>query len=67
MDRPLDGKVHIVALQRPDILGERCTVLVPGVPKRLLVVVEPLFNPIQGRLFWSSGGQGGGGGHKVPP
>ena len=24
------------------------------------------FNPIQGRLFWSSGGQGGGG-HKVPP
>ena len=25
-------------------------------------------NPIQGRLFWSSGGQGGGGGgHKVPP
>ena len=28
-----------------------------------------MVNPIQGRLFWSSGGQGGGGGgggHKVP-
>ena len=24
-------------------------------------------NPIQGRLFWSSGGRGGGGGHKVSP
>ena len=24
-------------------------------------------NPIQGRLFWSSGGQGGGGGTKCPP
>ena len=24
-------------------------------------------NPIQGRLFWSSGGRGGGGGTKCPP
>ena len=43
MDRPLDGKVHVVDLQRPDVLGERCTVLVLGVPEQLLVVVEPLF------------------------
>ena len=43
MDRPLDGKVHVVVLQQPDVLGERCTVLVLGVPKRLLVAVEPLF------------------------
>ena len=43
VDRPLDGKVHVVDLQRPDVLGERCTVLVLGVPERLLVVVEPLF------------------------
>ena len=43
MDRPLDGKVHVVVLQRPDVLGERCTVLVLGVPKRLLMAVEPLF------------------------
>ena len=25
------------------------------------------FNPIQGRLFWSSGGQGGGGAQSAPP
>ena len=43
MDQPLDGKVHVVVLQRPDVLGERCTVLALGVPKRLLVVVAPLF------------------------
>ena len=32
-----------------------------------LPVVVCVLNPIQGRLFWSSGGRGGGGGHKVPP
>ena len=37
-------------------------------PKICKITVVLPINPIQGRLFWSSGGQGGGGGGtKCPP
>ena len=47
--------------------GDRVLFLLPTSSRALQAAWQGPFNPIQGRLFWSSGGQGGGGGAQSAP